>query len=231
MIAAGIGAIGSIGGAAIGAVGASSAASKQAAVAQQALNLQQQQFNTGLQNVQPFQQAGASVLPLLTQLLTPGANMTDVLSKIPGFQFASDWGLKGITNAMTGRGLGGNVLTAAGNYASGLAQNTYSGITSALQNLAGMGSSAASSIMGGAIQSGANQAQSLTNLGNAQASGILGVSNALSSGLGGLTSNFGSLALLSRLMGGGGSMYGGGGIFSAPFLGGSGGLGTATSIG
>lgn len=49
------------------------------------------------------------------------------LEQTPGYQFTRDQGLKGLTNQFAARGLGisGNAMRAAGDYTTGLAQQTY----------------------------------------------------------------------------------------------------------
>jgi hypothetical protein len=214
-IGAGISAVGSLGSAAIGAFGASSAAKDQEQAQQAVLKA-----ITG--TISPIISQGQGIVssaqPTLTNLLTPG-NMTSTLSQLPGFQFAQDWGQKAVQNLGTTTGLGGNVLTAGANYATGLAQQGYSGLVQNLQNFLNSGlqteTNAASTLAAG-------QQSALTGIGNAQASGALGVANAASGGIGGL----GSAALLYGLgnkLGvggtGGASIYSSGSLFpSASFL-------------
>jgi len=93
---------------------------------------------------QPYVAAGKSALPTLSRLLTPGPDQNAVLSQTPGFQFAQDWGQKGILNAGTARGLGGNVMAESGKYASGLASQNYGNIVNQLLSMAGIGAGAAS---------------------------------------------------------------------------------------
>ena len=92
-------------------------------------------------------------MPTLESLLTPGKNMTDVLSQIPGFQFAQDWGMRGINNAASTSGFGGNVAKAGADYSSGLAQNTWQNVVNNLMGVTGMGAQAASG-QSGALQAG-----------------------------------------------------------------------------
>src|SRR5215831_17347350 len=78
----------------------------------------------GAAALQPFTTAGQAALPTLQRLLTPGPDMTQVLSQMPGFQFARDVGTQTAINAATaagGSGLGGNVLTGLERFGTGLA--------------------------------------------------------------------------------------------------------------
>lgn len=161
---------------------AGQAAQLQAQAAQNAMNMQQGFFNTANSNLQPFIQSGSSALPTLTKLLTPGADMSKVLSQIPGFQFAQQYGQKAITNQATSRGLSGNALSAGADYATGSANSAYGGIVQALLQQAGIGGSAAGALAGSAGTFGGQVGQSATNIGTALAGGTLGSANALSGG-------------------------------------------------
>lgn len=221
LIAGGIGAAGSIGSAMIGSSASQKASQQQ--VAQQQLALQQQKdlFNTGLSTahgaLDPFISGGQSVLPILQNLLTPGTS-ADTLSKMPGFQFASQYGTKSATNALAARGQGasaGPLATAISQFNNGLAQNTWQNTVNALQNYGNMGKDAAGTLgtaaLGGSIQAGNAQAGTLTNTGNALASGTLGSANAISGGLTGAASAGTNALLYSKLLGnsGGGGLYDG----------------------
>jgi hypothetical protein len=100
----------------------------------------------------PYEAAGSAALPTLLGLLTGNgqgsAGIMQMLQNLPGFQFAQNWGMRGINNAATTSGLGGNVLTAGANYSSGLAQSTWQNIVNALQGTVNTGASAASGAAG-----------------------------------------------------------------------------------
>ena len=177
--------------------------------------------------------AGTSIInattPALTSLLTPGANQTETLSKLPGFQFAQDWGQKAVQNIGSTTGLGGNTLAAGSQYATGLAQQGFGNYVKQLQDYLGLGQTMTQNVSntgqnlinaglttqtnaGAALSGGAQSA--ISSIGNAQATGILGSANAIS---GGLTSGLGGVsnaALLYGLgnkfnLGGSGGIYGG----------------------
>lgn len=197
---AAISAVGAVAGAGIGAYASNKASKQQAAMMQQALDLQKQYMG-------PYVQAGQDILPILKSLITPGANMTATLSQIPGFQFAQDWGQKAVKNLGTTMGLGGNVLSAGADYATGKAMSTYMPLVNALQSYANMGATAAS----GGASMGSN---TLTGIGQASAAGTLGGANALATGIQGAGNAFLNYSLLSKLKGAGGGgdgVYGSGG--------------------
>lgn len=180
-----------IGSAAIGAGASIFSSSQQSSAAQRGIDAVTGMFNTGLNTakgaLQPFIDAGQSALPTLQNLLTPGPNQTATLSQLPGFQFAQDWGQKAVQNLGTMRGIGGNVLTAGANFATGLAQQGFSGLAGLLQNFTNTGASAAGqlagSAVGGSSTAGGNLLSGNIQQGNAQAAGGLGVGNSLSNAL------------------------------------------------
>jgi hypothetical protein len=210
-IGGGLGAIGSIGGALLGSSAASKASQAQQALGQQALAQQLSMWNQARGSIQPVidlgEGAATGALSPLLKLLTPGANMTQTLSQIPGFQFAQDWGQKAVQNLGTTTGLGGNTLTAGANFATGLAQQGYGNIVNSLNQLfatgAGTAANAAGALGGTAANFSGQIGNTLQGIGQSQAQGILGSANALSGGLQGAAGGIGNALLLSRLLGGG----------------------------
>lgn len=208
-----------------------------------------QMIQQAVGQVSPFEAGGKSVLPTLESLLNPGT-ASKTLSTLPGYQFSLDTGEWGINNAATaGSGLGGNVLTAANNFAQGTAQSTYGGLLQALQSLVGTGTSAASSGAGASASGGLSLSNLFGNagtsvaslLGNAGqtvggltstagqniASTLVGGANALAGGVTGAASSLGGIgssllnySLLSKLLGGGNT----GGMFNNS-------TGAATTVG
>lgn len=221
-IAAGIGAVGSLGSAALGYFGSQNAASAQVQAQQQALAQQNKMFGVLQGAAQPLIDQGSGIVNsasgTLKNLLTPGANQTATLSQLPGFQFAQDWGQKSIRNQGTSMGLGGNTLSAGANYATGLAQQGFSGLTGMLQSYLNSGSgleqSGVGALSGGATAFSGQASNTLGNIGNATASGILGGTNALSGGLTGATGGASNAILLSKLLQGGSLGSGGVGLGS-----------------
>lgn len=219
LIAAGVGAAGSIGSALIGSNASQSAAAQQVAEQKQALAQQQALYSQGLGTatnaLQPFISAGQSALPTLQGLLTPGANQSALLSQTPGFQFASQYGTMAATNALAAKSgaSAGPLAAAISQYNNGLAQNTWQTTVNGLQNFANTGAGAAGTLgtaaLNGAIGEGNAQAGTLTNAGNALASGTLGSANALSGGLTGAAGSAQNSLLYSQLFGNGGgnSLY------------------------
>src|ERR1700731_3023622 len=208
-IGGGLAAAGGIGSALIGSNAASKASQAQQALGQQALAQQLSMWNQTRGAIQPVldlgQSAASGALSPLLKLLTPGANMTQTLSQIPGFQFAQDWGQKAVQNLGTTTGLGGNTLTAGANFATGLAQQGYGNIVNSLNQLFSSGgniaASAAGALGGTAANFGGQIGGTLQGIGQSQAQGILGSANALSGGIHSDTGGIGTALLLSRLLG------------------------------
>lgn len=238
-IAATIGAVGAIGAAGIGAYSASKASDQQVAQQDKALGIQQQNFGNALDfqkgafdtaknALNPFITSGTNLLPTIQSLLTPGPSQTDTLSKLPGFQFQSQYGTMAATNALAARGLGGSagpVGRAVSDYNNGLAGTSFNNYISQLLSAAGIGSSSANALAGAAGAAGSNVGgltantnntigTTLTNSGNAAAAGTLGVSNALSGGLTGSANSMTNALLMSKLFPSAGTasgIYGSGG--------------------
>lgn len=221
LIAAGVGAAGSIGGALINSSAASKASSQQVAEQQQALAQQQSLYNQGLGTatnaLQPYITAGQSVIPTLQSLLTPGTSAS-TLSQMPGFQFQSQYGTMAATNALAAKTgpSAGPLATAISQYNNGLAGTTWQNTVNALQGYANTGANAAGSLgtaaLGAGINEGNAQASTLTGIGNSQAAGTLGSANALSTGLTGTAGSASNALLLNQLFGG----SGGGGLYNTP---------------
>lgn len=154
-IAAGVGAVG---GAYISSQGAKSAANTQAAAANNATQLQQQEWQQAQTNFQPYLNLGnAAINPLLTAMgynatqnsdgtySINGVDSSNILQQrygnftaptaadaqnTPGYQFTLNQGLKATQNSAAARGLGtsGAALKGASTYATGLADSTYNDV-------------------------------------------------------------------------------------------------------
>ena len=156
-IAGGIGAAGSLGGAALESNAAGNAASAQvsgadyaaqlqAEEAQNALNFQEQEWNTQQQNLAPWLNAGGQGLSQLETLLGVGGNKTapgygsltqgftpptlEQAEQYPGYQFGLGQGEQAIQNSAAAKGnaFSGNTAEALNNYAQNYAQQDYSNV-------------------------------------------------------------------------------------------------------
>lgn len=186
---------------------ANRAADAQTRASQQATQAQMQMYNrtqeTLARELGPYAAAGRSVLPTLAGLITPGADQSALLASTPGFQFASDWGQRGLRNQATMRGLGGNVLTAGADYNRNMAlHQSWLPTVNALQQYAGMGAGAAGAFGGNAtnagIQTGAQIGSNMIGAGNAQAGAAMAQGNAINN----FANTVGNYGMFSGMYGG-----------------------------
>lgn len=211
-IAAAISGAASIGGALIGSSASSKASAQQVAAQREALAQQKQMFGTAQGALSPYYTAGASALPTLQALMTPGASAA-TLATMPGFKFQSEYGTNAAINALAARGLAGSpgpLGRAVSDYNTGLAGTYWKDTVNALQGFAGMGSGAAGALGGVAANFSGQIGQTMGNIGNAQAAGTLGAANALSGGLTGGANSVTNAMLMNRLLPGsaGAGIYG-----------------------
>lgn len=141
-------AVGTVAGAAISSSASKSAANTQAQASEDASHLQNDQYNTTVQNLQPFTDFGKGNIdslqsllnnPALTQGFAYGpyaapsaftAPTAAQAQQTPGYQFTLNQGLKSVQNSAAARGLGtsGAALKGAANYSTGLADSTYNDV-------------------------------------------------------------------------------------------------------
>jgi hypothetical protein len=135
---AGIGAAASAGAAGTQANAAENAQQLQAQEAQNALNFQEQQWNTQQQNLAPWLTQGQGAINTLAGLV-PGMNAAEAAypnfqaptaaqaAATPGYQFTAQQGEQAVQNSAAARGglLSGNTLAAEQQYGQGLASTTY----------------------------------------------------------------------------------------------------------
>ena len=212
-IAAGITAVGGLAGAFLQSNAAKSAANTYAQTAQQGIDAQKAMFAQAQGALSPYYTAGAGALPTLKSLLTPGASMTDTLSALPGFKFASEWGTRAATNQLAAEGLGGStgpLAKAISDYNSGLASTYWGNLVGNLQNFVNTGATSASALAGNATQTGQGISNTLSGIGQALAQGTTGSAGALAGGIGSLGNAAMLYALGSKIgVNSGSSIYGG----------------------
>lgn len=201
MVAAAIG----IGSAVAGVASSAIASGAQQSAANQATGLQEQFFNSELQNLSPYMATGqgantalqtaagiGTANPLTSPLLSPITMSEQNLQKTPGYQFNLQQGLESVQNSAAARGLGvsGAAEKGAASYATGLADNTYQNqFNNALTNqnnqfnrllgLTQLGQTSAAGVGAAGITTGQGAAQTTLAGGQAAAAGILGAGNAL----------------------------------------------------
>jgi hypothetical protein len=235
---AGLQATSSLAGGKKGASAATQAANIQAATARQALALEQAKFQTTQQQIQPFLDFGTGQLPALGGALQNLTSPIDTslpqftfqptaadLAQTPGYQFTLQQGLEAEQARINASGLGssGSAIRGAGQYAAGLASQTWPQVFQAKQSeyqtninsliadrtmnlqqrqqiinqLMGgvnVGQQAAGTLAGVNTAASQQQASTITGIGAAQASGVVGSANALVGGLQGVGSAAGGAA-------------------------------------
>jgi hypothetical protein len=226
--AAGISAGGSIVGGLMGANASKSAARTQAASADYAAQLQQEQFDKQIELQAPFREAGLTAQNKLLDYmgLSPNAggkyardfSMADYQAD-PGYAFRLGEGMKGLNATAAARGglISGNALRAATQYGQEMGsqeyQNAYnryqtnrSNQLNPLQSLMGAGQTATNT-MGQAGQNYANQAgEAYMGAGNARASGYVGSANAWSNAIGNATNVYNQNQMINRMFPQGGNV-------------------------
>lgn len=230
-------------GAAVSAAGAKSAANTQADAANNAAQMQWQQFQQLQQNLKPYMDLGTNTIPGLQSQLGKLGGMSfnfnptmDQLEQTPGYQFALQQGSKNLNNQLAAKGLNLSGAQAKGldQFNTGLASQTYQqqyqnalqqfmtnyGVQgdqyNRLSGLVGLGQNAAAGVGNAGLQTASNAGNLITSGANAQAAGTIGAANAINGGLG----SVGQSGLLYSLMNNGGAgSAGAGGIYGSPDVG------------
>lgn len=218
--------IGSIIGAGASLLGSAFGADAQEDAADQAAQLQREQFNKTVELNEPFRQAGLAGQNRLLELLGIGGNKdaadygsamrdfgTADFQADPGYQFRLSEGMKGLERAAASRGglLSGRAYKGLMDYGQGLASQEYgnafnrfqtnrSNKLNPLQALAGTGQSATNQVSAAGQNYASGAGSAIMGGGNARASGYVGGANAINDSIGGYRSN----QLMQRLLGGSG---------------------------
>lgn len=182
---------------------ASSAANAQAAQANNALNLQKQEFSTTQANLQPFMQAGQGALGQYQNLIGGNGSSAQqsaiaALQSNPLYLAETGAGNQAIlANASATGGLrSGNANYNLGTFDANTLAQVYQQQIGNLSNLAGMGQNAAAGLGGLGANYAGTASNTMSQLGSAQAGGILGSSGAMTGGI-----NSGLSQLLSGISG------------------------------
>jgi hypothetical protein len=187
-----------LGSAVIGGLMSKSGADSQAAAADRAAQLSNDQYNQTRADQAPWRAAGETAL---NQLVPLASNYTPFgmsqFQQDPGYQFRLSEGQRAMAHGAGGRGglVSGNSLKAmqdyAQNSASGEYQNAFNRYQTErnarlnpLQSLAGVGQSATNFTGAAGAQNAATMGNYLTGGAAAQAAGGMGIANAATSGLG-----------------------------------------------
>lgn len=202
-----------------GVAGSVYAANKQAGAQNNATNSQNARYGQIQSNSQPYMTAGANATSQLADLMGTSGNTgaanygylqqqfnptQDQLQNYPGYQFQLQQGGQALTNSQTPQSgaLSGSTLKNLMGFNQGLAASNYNNyfnqfqtqqnnIFNRLNNVAGLGQSAAAGVGNSGTQLGIGAAQSTAAAGASQAGGIVGASNSIGQGavLAGLMGN------------------------------------------
>ena len=189
---------GSVASGLLGANAAKSSAKTQAAAADRAAALQQQQFDKQVELQEPWRQAGMTALNKLVPLATEYTPFgMEQFQQDPGYAFRLSEGQKALERSAAARaGLqSGSALKAAArfgqDYGSQEYQNAFNRYQTErqarlgpLQSLAGVGQTTAAQLGQAGQQMASNVGEMMTSGAAARASGYMGGANALSSALG-----------------------------------------------
>lgn len=176
-------------------------------------NVQAPQW-TAEQIAAAFPQAANTNGPVASGPAAPaldGAGIQKYLESLPGYQFTKDQGIRGVTNALSTKGLGGisgPMAKGIARFVTGLADQTYGeqlarmkGAVDSGQNAAAQtgayGTQAASGASGALVGGGNAIAGGITGAANANAAGQIGAANAISGGVQNLANSY----LTSRVLG------------------------------
>lgn len=212
VIAAGIGAVGTVGGGLIARSGAKKAARAQERAAQSAEQTQRQMFERQVQLQEPFRQAGLTAQQQIMQLLGIGGDASAEgygslarpfgqadFEADPGYAFRQAEGMKALERSAAARGglLSGAMMKGIQRFGQDLASQEYQNAfnrfqieraarLNPLQSLMGAGQSAANVLTGATGQAAQNIGQTQLGAGQARASGYVGQANALAGALQGV---------------------------------------------
>ena len=210
VVAAGIGAVASIGGGLMASSAAKKASRAQVQASREANAAQERMFAEQNRLQEPFRQGGLTAQNEIMQLLGIGGDQTAAgygslgksfgmsdFEQDPGYAFRQAEGMKALERSAAARGnlLSGSTLKGVQRFGQDLASQEYqnafnryqvnrSNKLNPLQSLMGSGQSATNVMTSAAGQAGQNQASNLYNAGQARASGYIGQGNALNTALG-----------------------------------------------
>jgi len=219
VVAAGIGAVASIGGGLMASSAAKKASKAQVQASQDANAAQRRMFEEQKALQEPFRQGGLTAQNEIMQLLGIGGDKTaagygsmgkafgaDQFQQDPGYAFRQAEGMKALERSAAARGnlLSGSTLKGVQRFGQDLASQEYqnafnryqverSAKLNPLQSLMGSGQSATNVLTGAAGQMGQNEASNIYGAGQARASGYIGQGNALNTALGqigGIATNY-----------------------------------------
>lgn len=203
-----------IGSSLLGSSSAKSAANTQAAAADRAAELQNQQFQQTRQDQMPWLRAGEQALNKLIPMTDYQKFGMDQFQQDPGYAFRLSEGQKALDRSAAARGglISGGALKAAQRYGQDMGSQEYQNAfnryqiernaqLAPLQSLAGVGQTTAQQLGQTGAANAAAVGNYLTGGAAAQAAGQVGATNAITGGLGTYLNYSQGNALLNALRG------------------------------
>ena len=185
-----------VGSALIGSRSSSKAADVQAGAANQAADLQREQFERQVELQAPFREAGVRALPELEAASRYTPFGMKQFQADPGYAFRMSEGMKGLERSAAARGglLSGATLKGIQRFGQDLGSQEYMNAfnryqanranqLNPLQSLMGAGQTSTNVLTGAAGQTGQGMANTAMAGGQARASGYMNMANALNQGL------------------------------------------------
>jgi hypothetical protein len=223
----------------MGSKAAKSAAKTQAASADRAADLQQEQFERSIELNAPFREAGLTAQNKLLDYmgLSEGAggkyardfSMAD-FQQDPGYAFRMSEGMKALDRTAASRGglLSGATLRGATRFGQDMASQEYTNAfnryqtnranqLNPLQSLMGAGQTAAGNVGNAGQNYATNAGNAYMNAANARASGYVGSANAWSNALGGAANTYNQNQMMNRFFPQGGNAAAVGGVGATPY--------------
>lgn len=170
-----MGVIGDIASAFIGAHAAKKASSAQVKLGEQALALQQQQYDQTRADFAPWREAGGSAIQQGYAMLQPGYDYT----ASPSYQFQLGEGNRAIQNSAASKGMlmSGGTLKDIARFTQGLASSDFNDSFNRMMSVAAGGQQANTTVAGAGANMANQGAGILQGIGNARASGYMGAAN------------------------------------------------------
>ena len=172
-------AAGAIGGALITSDASKSAANTQANAANQASQVEQNQFNQTQANLAPYMQQGQVSLADINKLMADPS----MVSKLPGYQFQMQQGTDAVMHGASANGLTGNTLKALSDYGQGTASSYYNNYWNQLMQMANLGQTSAAGVGNIGASTANSIGQNTIGAGNAIAASQVGSASAINSGV------------------------------------------------
>lgn len=197
----------------LGYYGANKASKQQQAAAQRAEQMQLAMYNEAKGYQQPYMETGKGAVYSLAQLYgipTPGnpnpgqpfgQESIEAFKRSPDYKFAFDEGHRALQFSAAGKHMlkSGNLARGLVDYGQGAATQNFGNYRAALENMARLGSGAATSLTGAGQGYAGNLGNAAMAYGQAGAAGTVGGINAITSAIGSGVNNYNTLAMYNQM--------------------------------